>query len=325
MKRSLTTRPASYAATLLQHSLALVVALFLAMTARAELRPARNVGSVGAEIGVGTEGFRLGLGMGLTPFIEIDVGLNYMPAITISGNMHFRNSTITIPPSTPPSSTAPDPPPPPPPPPAPAAPAPSAPAPDDPPPSATIPDASASGKTYHLNTVRVEGKFDRLSFDAKLYLYPFGSAASFFLVGGVSAGGGRLAWLNGHSDEAQRIYEENREYFDQQIGQYEDMVETVVGKTALSLAKNGNVAGEVRVPKVRPYVGLGFGRMVTDDGVGARLEAGVEFTGKLKVYQGNIELDYQDYLERADNNLAKLMDRMRVYPVLKLTLTGRLF
>ena len=308
MKRPLTTRPVSYAAILLQHSLALVVALFLVMTARAELRPARSVGSVGAEIGVGTEGFRLGLGMGLTPFIEIDVGLNYMPAITISGNMHFRNSTITIPPSTPPSSTVPD-----------------ATNPDATAPSATIPDASASGKTYHLNTVRVEGKFDRLTFDAKLYLYPFGSAASFFLVGGVSAGGGRLAWLNGHSDEAQRIYEENREYFDQQIGRYEDMVEAVVGKTALSLAKNGNVAGEVRVPKVRPYVGLGFGRMVTDDGVGARLEAGVEFTGKLKVYQGNIELDYQDYLERADNNLAKLMDRMRVYPVLKLTLTGRLF
>ncbi len=307
MKRSPQNCNASYAAILLQHSLALVV-LFLAMTARAELRPARSVGSVGAEIGVGTEGFRLGLGMGLTPFIEIDVGLNYMPAITISGNMHFRNSSITIPPSPPPS-----------------APAPSAPAPDAPAPSATIPDASASGKTYHLNTVRVEGKFDRLTFDAKLYLYPFGSAASFFLVGGVSAGGGRLAWLNGHSDEAQRIYEENREYFDQQIGQYEDMVEAVVGKTALSLAKNGNVAGEVRVPKVRPYVGLGFGRMVTDDGVGARLEAGVEFTGKLKVYQGNIEVDYQDYLERADNNLAKLMDRMRVYPVLKLTLTGRLF
>lgn len=262
----------------------LIATLLIATTASAgNDKSQSNAYGAGAEIGLGSEGFRLGIGTAITPFIELGVGVNYMPAITISGNMYFKNATVTV------------------------------------------PTESGQMNTYHLNTIRVEGKFDRVTFDAKLYVYPFGSAASFFVVGGVSAGGGRLAWLNGHSDEAKRIYDENRDYFDSHASQYEEMVEAVVGKTALSLAKNGNVAGEVRVPKVRPYVGLGFGRIVTPKGVGARLEAGVEFTGKLKVYQGEQELDYQSYLERADNNLAKLMDRMTVYPVLKLTLTGRLF
>lgn len=262
----------------------LIAALLIATTASADNQGARsNGGVVGAEIGIGTEGFRLGLGSAITPFLEVDLGVNYMPAITVSGNMYFKNATVTI------------------------------------------PTEEGQSNTYNLNTIKVEGKFDRVTFDAKLYVYPFGSAASFFVVGGVSAGGGRLAWLNGHSDEAKRIYDENRDYFDSHVGEYEEMIEAVVGKTALTLAKNGNVAGEVRVPKVRPYVGAGFGRMVTPNGIGARLEAGVEFTGKLKVYQGDQEIDYQDYLERANNNLAKLMDRMRVYPILKLTLTGRLF
>lgn len=261
----------------------IIAALFLTTTATAGNNNTPSNGYVGAEIGIGTEGFRLGLGTAITPFLEVDLGINYMPAITISGNMHFKNSTVTI------------------------------------------PTEYGQSNTYHLNTIKVEGKFDRVTFDAKLYVYPFGSAASFFVAGGVSAGGGRLAWLNGHSDEAKRIYDENHEYFDTQVGQYEELIEAVVGKTALALAKNGNVSGEVRVPKIRPYVGAGFGRTITPDGIGARLEAGVEFTGKLKVYQGDMEINYQDLLERADNRLAKLMDRMTIYPVLKLTLTGRLF
>ena len=261
----------------------IIAALLMATTASAGNDKSQSNGYAGAEIGISTEGFRLGIGTAITPFIELGVGVNYMPAITISGNMRFKNTTVTI------------------------------------------PTDNGQIKTYHLNTIKVEGKFDRVTFDAKLYLYPFGSAANFFVAGGVSAGGGRLAWLNGHSDEAKYIYDENRDYFEREVGQYEEMIEAVVGKTALSLAKNGNVSGEIRVPKVRPYVGAGFGRMVSPDGVGARIEAGVEFTGKLKVYQGDQELDYQSYLERADNSLAKLMDRMKVYPVLKLTLTGRLF
>ncbi|MBO7140711.1 MAG: hypothetical protein J6W19_09105 [Prevotella sp.] len=265
------------------HSSFFTFLLLLATTASAGNDKSQSNGYAGAEIGIGTEGFRLGLGSAITPFLEVDLGVNYMPAITVSGNMYFKNATVTI------------------------------------------PTEDGQSNTYNLNTVKVEGKFDRVTFDAKLYVYPFGSAASFFVVGGVSAGGGRLAWLNGHSDEAKRIYDENKDYFDSHAGEYEEMVEAVVGKTALTLAKNGNVAGEIRVPKVRPYVGAGFGRMVTPNGIGARLELGVEFTGKLKVYQGDMEIDYQDYLERANNNLAKLMDRMRVYPILKLTLTGRLF
>lgn len=236
----------------------------------------------GAEIGFGTEGFRLSLGTTITPFFELGVGLNYMPAFTLSGNMKFRNTTVNI------------------------------------------PTASGDMNTYYLNTVKVEGKLDRLTFDANLYVYPFGPGTIFFVGAGVSVGGGRVAKLSGHSDEAARIYNENRDYFDSGLVQYESMVEAVVGKTALSFAKTGDIIGEVRTKKVRPYVGAGIGRLVAKGGMGMRLEAGVQFTGKLKLYQGDEEIPYDDILERADNQLAKLIDRMNFYPVIRLTLTGRL-
>lgn len=238
----------------------------------------------GMEFGASTEGFRLGLGAAATPFLELAVGVNYMPAFTLRGDMSFVNSTVSI------------------------------------------PAADGSGtNTYALSTVAMEGKFDRLTFDAKLYFYPLGTASTLFVVGGLSFGGGRLASLSGHSDEAKRIYDENQEYFDHATAQYGSLMETVVGKSAMSLSTTGDVSGEVRLPKVRPYVGAGIGRLIPRSGIGVRLEAGVEFTGRYKVYQDDQELDYQETLQRADNSLAKLIDRMKVYPILKLTISGLLF
>lgn len=235
---------------------------------------------MGAELGIGTQGFTLGLATAITPFFELGANVNYMPAIHIGGNMSFKNSTITIP----------------------------------------SPDGMGIN-TYKLDKMKVEGDFHRLTFDAKLYLYPFGPGTTFFVAGGVSVGGERLAKLKGHSDEVKQIYDD----YSGHIEQYEDEIKAVVGKTALSMAANGNVSAEIRLRNVRPYVGVGFGRVVTRNYTGVRLEAGVQFCGKLKVYQDGNEVPYQDYLERADNQLAKLVDRMNFYPVLKLTINCRLF
>lgn len=234
----------------------------------------------GAALGLGTEGFSLNMATAVTPFFELGVGVNYMPAIFIGGDMDFKNSTISI------------------------------------------PKTDGSGmNTYNLGKMKVEGDFHRLTFDAKVCLYPFGPGTTFFVAGGVSVGSERLAKLKGHSDEVKRIYDDYSGY----IGQYEEEIKTVVGKTALSMAANGDVVGEIRLHNVRPYIGVGAGRIVTRNYTGIRLEAGVQFCGKVKVCQDGSELPYQDFLERADNRLAKLVDRMDFYPVLKLSVCGRLF
>lgn len=229
----------------------------------------------GIEVGAGSEGITAGVGATLTPFFEAGMTVNFMPAVTISGNMKLVSSTY-----------------------------------------------SADGTTAKLPTVKVSGDLKRLTYNAKVSVYPFGPGTTFFVAGGVSMGGGRLAKLTGHSDEMRMLFDE----YGDQLGE----VGAIIGEKTLSMARNGDVEGEIRVNSVRPYIGVGVGRMVAKKYAGIRLEAGVQFTGKLKLYQDGTEIEYEEILKTAikestgDDRLSKLVDRMTIYPVLRLTFTGRL-
>ena len=67
-----------------------------------------------------------------------------------------------------------------------------------------------------------------------------------------------------------------------------------------------------------------MGRLVPKNRVGFRFEAGCQFMGKLKVYQDNKEVKINE-LNDSDDDLSKIIDKWTVYPVLKLTITGRIF
>lgn len=238
----------------------------------------------GLQFGAGSEGISIGLGAIMGPFLELGLGVNLMPSFTISGDMKFNNAYVKVPQM------------------------------DDKGFPVLDDNGSQLYNTYDLGTVKVSGKFERITFDAKLNLYPFGPRSTFFVAGGVSLGGERLAKLSGHSDEVARIYDENKYY----VGE----IEAVVDKSYLDIAKNGNIDGEIRVKKVRPYVGVGFGRLVPRHGMGVRLEMGLQFTDHIKIYQNDTQVPIEEYLQRADDRLSKLIDRMTVYPVLKLSVAG---
>jgi hypothetical protein len=46
--------------------------------------------------------------------------------------------------------------------------------------------------------------------------------------------------------------------------------------------------------------------------------------GKMKVYQNGNKLDISDD-NKTDDDLSKVIDKLKFYPVLKLTITGRIF
>ncbi|MQN82601.1 hypothetical protein [Segatella copri] len=73
------------------------------------------------------------------------------------------------------------------------------------------------------------------------------------------------------------------------------------------------------------YLGLGFGRLVPKNRIGCRFELGCQFMGKLKVYQNGNEIDINKALEDAgEDDLSKFVKDLKVYPVLKFSLTGRI-
>ena len=172
------------------------------------------------------------------------------------------------------------------------------------------------GYTIPASKVKLEGDMKRTTFDVKLNAYPFGDRAAFFVAAGLSMGGKEVAKVSGHSDEIRNAI--------QTYPQLKNQIYAEIDKYNVKFDDNGDVNGDVRVNAVRPYLGLGYGRLVPNRRVGFRFELGVQIHGKIKVYQDDVEVPVGDHLD-SDDDLSKIVKDLTVYPVLKFTLTGRIF
>lgn len=161
-------------------------------------------------------------------------------------------------------------------------------------------------------TMDVKGKFSRTTFDVKFDCYPFANSSSFFVTAGFSVGGDKLVKITGHSDRLQQYIAAGNSY-NVKIGDYQIPVD-----------RNGDVNGGIKVKNFRPYLGLGFGRLVPKKRFGARFELGAQFQGKPVVYADGVG-DLTKVLDQdADDDISKFMDWLQVYPVLKLSIRGRI-
>lgn len=173
-------------------------------------------------------------------------------------------------------------------------------------------------------TIHAEGSFDRTTFNVKANLYPFGGGSKFFIAAGLSIGGEKIAEVTGSCDEL-RKFSENNLHTPELKDQFRKAISANLGGYNLELDENYNLQGDIRCKNVRPYLGLGFGRLVPKNRIGCRLELGCQFMGKLKVYQNGNEIDINKALEDAgEDDLSKFVKDLKVYPVLKLSLTGRI-
>lgn len=175
----------------------------------------------------------------------------------------------------------------------------------------------------HEATIHAEGSFDRTTFNVKANLYPFGGGTKFFIAAGLSIGGEKIAEVSGSCDELRDFSQSlpTQELKDQ----FRQAVSANLAGYNLQFDENYNVQGDIRCKKVRPYLGLGFGRLVPKNRLGMRLELGCQFMDKLKVYQNDTEIDVNKALEDAgEDDLSKFVKDLKVYPVLKFSLTGRI-
>ena len=180
------------------------------------------------------------------------------------------------------------------------------------------------GVTYPASaTIHAEGSFDRTTFNVKANLYPFGGGTKFFIAAGLSIGGEKIAEVTGSCDELRDF---SKGLPSQALkDQFRKAVTANLGGYNLELDENYNLQGDIRCKNVRPYLGLGFGRLVPKNRIGMRFELGCQFMGKLKVYQNDTEIDIDKALEDAgEDDLSKFVKDLKVYPVLKLSFTGRI-
>ena len=167
----------------------------------------------------------------------------------------------------------------------------------------------------------------RTTFNVKANLYPFGGGSKFFIAAGLSIGGEKIAEVTGSCDELREISQKlpTQDMKDQFHQVVVSTANANLGGYNLELDENYNLQGDIRCKNVRPYLGLGFGRLVPKNRIGCRFELGCQFMGKLKVYQNGNEIDINKALEDAgEDDLSKFVKDLKVYPVLKFSLTGRI-
>lgn len=165
----------------------------------------------------------------------------------------------------------------------------------------------------YMTSMDVKGDLKRTTGELLLNVYPFPDASSFFVATGVYFGASSLVKIGGHSDELKGF-----------IAQGES-AGLVIGDYKIPVDKDGNVSGGLKVLGFRPYVGLGFGRAVPKKRVGVMFELGVQFHGHPEVYTdyGNVN-DLLDEIDE-DDTFTKIVDKLTVYPVMKIRFCGRLF
>ena len=175
----------------------------------------------------------------------------------------------------------------------------------------------------HEATIHAEGSFDRTTFNVKANLYPFGGGTKFFIAAGLSIGGEKIAEVTGSCDELRKF---SQSLPTQELkNEFRQAVSANLAGYNLQFDENYNVQGDIRCKKVRPYLGLGFGRLVPKNRLGMRLELGCQFMDKLKVYQNDTEIDINKALEDAgEDDLSKFVKDLKIYPVVKFSFTGRI-
>lgn len=184
-----------------------------------------------------------------------------------------------------------------------------------------------NGQTIDLTEpIEAEASFSRTYVDVKFDLYPFPSHSSFFICAGFSFGGNKLIKIKGHSDEAKEIIDriqtvESSDWYQQLPDDEKFGVD--IDEYRIPINSNGDVTGGMKVSGFRPYLGLGFGRLIPKNRLGFRFELGAQFQGKPKIYADGVDLD-KTLDEEVKNDISKIMDYLTVYPVIKFSLRGRI-
>ena len=255
---------------------------------------------VGANLAVGTEGISIGVAAPITNYVEVGFGINFMVAFKPSGDVNINSSAASGVPRTNANGDYLD------------------------NTGAVVPNATTDPaqwakvekRDFSLRQLKIKGNTARTTFDFKVSAYPFGTKNDLFVTAGFSFGGKKIATLEGHSDDVAAIY--------QYSPSYDKEITAEIDKYKINVDKQGNVDGDIRVNAFRPYLGLGYGRLVPRGRVGFRAELGLQFMGHMKVYQNGSELKLDEIGTKATDDLSKIIDKWAVYPVLKFMLTTRI-
>lgn len=157
--------------------------------------------------------------------------------------------------------------------------------------------------------VKLDASFKRVQGSVIFNIYPGGKKFPLFIAAGAYFGGNDLVKIKGHVDPEMLNFRDNPYV---QVGDYQ-----------IDFDEKGNIEGSIRVNKFRPYLGIGTGHFIPKRRINLTWEAGVQFHGKPSLYANGEKLMLSDITD--DDSFQKIMDKITIWPVVKLTISGRIF
>lgn len=178
---------------------------------------------------------------------------------------------------------------------------------------------NATAQAVLPETVTVEGKLSMTTGHVLFDFYP-SKKTSFRFTAGAYMGTDKVAEVYNKEDGVLiAVSAYNRMVPDNQKAGYS------LGDYFLTPDDRGNVNGNIKVAKFRPYVGIGFGRPAPlKSRVACSLDLGVQFWGKPEIECQGQELKDEN-LNGEDGGVVKTISSISVWPVLNFRVAFRLF
>lgn len=162
--------------------------------------------------------------------------------------------------------------------------------------------------------VRVNSSLKRVQGSVIFNVYPLGNRFPFFIAVGGYFGGREMVKINGYCPQVA----------DAPVGR-PDLYGVAIGDHILPFDENGYARGALRVNSFRPYIGVGTGRPCPVGRLNFMWELGLQIQGKPYVWDeiGQQKIGLESFSN--DDTYQKIINKVKVYPVLKFTLSGRIF
>lgn len=162
--------------------------------------------------------------------------------------------------------------------------------------------------------VKLDASFKRVQGSVIFNIYPGGKKFPLYIAAGAYFGGSDLVKIKGHVDP---------ELLDMRDNPYVE-----IGDYKVDFDKNGDINGSIRVSNFRPYIGIGTGHFIPKRRVNFNWEIGLQFHGKPSLYANDEKLNLDEIFadeEGSSDDYQKIMDKITVWPVIKFTISGRIF
>lgn len=179
-----------------------------------------------------------------------------------------------------------------------------------------------------LNSIDIEGKLTNTLGHFLFDVFPFTKVSSFHVTVGGYFGGKKV--ISAYNTSGQADLRDVYMYNNRQ-GQYADVplsegkIGAALGNYFIEPDKNGNLEASIKVTDFRPYVGIGFGRIVPKSRINCLFDLGVQFWGKPQVWDDTKNKRVtSDDANGDDGGVIKIISKVSVYPVINIKLMGRI-